>query len=91
MRNKQNSNANAKEKLVNAIEKFISERQKEPKKATIPRGLAYDFCKFGRNELGDLADELFRKGPKALDGKTLFGVKIVVPSLSKNVREIKCD
>jgi hypothetical protein len=91
MTTERKTNANPKEKLIDAIIDFTSKHHAAPKTAILPRELAWDFCKFGRDELGPLADELFLKGPTALNGKSLFGVQIIVPSLEADVNEITFD
>jgi hypothetical protein len=80
-----------KAELVDAIQDYISEHETPPQKATIPHDLALEFCKLGRNELGDLSQELMVKGPSALNGKILFGVEITVPAIKENVDYIELE
>lgn len=63
--------------LDKIIDKLRAETSKISHKkittVTISTRAAWDFCKLGRDRLGDLSQELFHKGPAALDGKVLWG------------------
>lgn len=83
-----NKEYSPKDDLVDAISRFVGEKKREPKKAIIPREVALDFCKLGRDELGDLSQTLLTGGPDALNGKVLFGVEVIVPALSHDVDDI---
>ena len=85
------SEPNPKHDLINAIQNFIAEHKKQPLKAKLSRDLATDFCKLGRNELGDLSQELFLNGPDALTGKIVCGVTIEVASVSEEVNFIELE
>jgi hypothetical protein len=66
---------------LDAIQELIKEfckanAGKEPTKLLLPQSIAFDILKLGRNEIGDLADDLQKHGIKAIN--KLFGLDVTI-------------
>lgn len=75
-----------KDEILDALRAYMLGGKTEPTTVYLPLMKAYDLCRLGRNELGDLADQLARHGPRHLEQAAFYGLKVVLTKDEKQIR-----
>jgi hypothetical protein len=72
------SRDDAKSRVLNALQDYLREGQPQPSVLHLPVDMAWDLCRLGRDEIGPLSEDLIRGGPRVLEEKGLFGLRVVL-------------
>lgn len=66
------------DKVLEAIKLHVSQHGESPKQLELGWEIAIDLCKCNRSEVGELAQETFLKGERALEERGIFGIPVVI-------------
>ena len=69
---------NARIEILDAWQNHLKAGNSEPSTLKLPLLKAYDLCKLGREELGDLSQHLLLYGPRCLEESGFYGLRVII-------------
>lgn len=69
---------NARIEILEAWQHHLEAGNQEPTTLRLSLLKAYDLCKLGRDELGDLSQHLLLYGPRYLEKSGFYGLRVVI-------------
>jgi hypothetical protein len=76
---------NARLEILDAWKQHLQGGNPEPTTLKLSLLKAYDLCKLGRDELGDLTQHLLLYGPRYLEKSGFYGLKVVIVTTGPDI------